>query len=149
VIITHSGMSIRFHENDLRDQGRATRGVRGIKLRAGDFVETFEIVDPDATLLIAGENGLAKRTPFDEYRLQSRGGSGIIAIRSANVAGALAIREDEEIVCLTSAGQTIRCPVKDIRVIGRTTRGVKLVNLAENERLIGIARIVEVAEEEA
>lgn len=149
VIVTHSGMSIRFHENDLRDQGRNTRGVRGIRLRKGDFVETFEIVNPEASLLIAGENGLAKRTAFDEYRLQSRGGSGIIAIRSANVAGALTVREEDEIVCLTSTGQTIRCPVKDIRVIGRTTRGVKLVNLAEKERLIGIAPIVEVAEEEA
>lgn len=149
VIVTHSGMSIRFHENDLRDQGRATRGVKGIKLRKDDFVETFEIVDKEASLLIAGENGLAKRTPFDEYRLQTRGGSGIIAIRSANVAGALAVREDDEIVCLTSAGQTIRCPVKDIRVIGRTTRGVRLVNLDKKERLIGIAPIIEVAEEEA
>jgi DNA gyrase subunit A len=149
VIITHHGMSIRFHENDLRDQGRVTRGVRGIRLKKDDFVETFEIVNPDASLLIAGENGLAKRTTFDEYRLQSRGGSGIIAIRSANVAGALAVREDDEIVCLTSTGQTVRCPVKEIRIIGRTTSGVKLVNLAKKERLIGIAPVVEVTEEEA
>lgn len=149
VIVTHQGMSIRFHENDLRSQGRSTRGVRGIRLREGDYVETFEIVDKEASLLIAGENGLAKRTVFDEYRLQNRGGSGVIAIRSANVAGALTVHEDDEVVCLTSTGQTIRCPVKDIRVIGRTTRGVKLVDLAKNERLIGIARIIEIAEDEA
>ena len=149
VLISHFGMSIRFHENDLRDQGRATRGVRGIRLRKDDFVEVLEIVDPEATLLVAGENGLGKRTPFDEYRLQNRGGGGIIAIRSSNVAGALAVRDEDEIMCLTSSGQTIRCPVRDIRVIGRTTRGVKLVNLGGEDRLIGIARIVEVSEEEA
>ncbi|HLS28087.1 MAG TPA: DNA gyrase C-terminal beta-propeller domain-containing protein, partial [Opitutales bacterium] len=133
----------------LRSQGRSSRGVRGIRLREGDYVETFEIVDKEASLLIAGENGLAKRTVFDEYRLQNRGGTGVIAIRSSNVAGALTVHEEDEIVCLTSTGQTIRCPVKDIRVIGRTTRGVKLVDLAKDERLIGIARIIEIAEDEA
>ncbi len=149
VMITHHGMSIRFHENDLRDQGRNTRGVRGIKLKQGDSVEIIEIVEADATLLIAGENGLGKRTPFDEYRTQSRGGSGIIAIRSSNVAGALSVKEEDEIMLLTSSGQTVRCPVKDIRVIGRTTRGVKLVNLGDDDKLIGIARIVDVDSEEA
>ncbi len=149
VMITHHGMSIRFHENDLRDQGRATRGVRGIKLKKDDAVEIIEIVEPDATLLIAGENGLGKRTQFDEYRTQSRGGSGIIAIRSSNVAGALSVREEDEIMLLTSSGQTVRCPVKDIRVIGRTTRGVKLVNLGDGDKLIGIARIVDIDAEEA
>jgi DNA gyrase subunit A len=149
VIVTHFGMSIRFHEEDLRELSRATRGVRGISLKKGDFVETFEIVEPGATLLVAGENGLGKRSPFEEYRLQTRGGSGIIAMRTSNVAGALTVHEDDEIVCLTSSGQTIRCPVKDIRVIGRTTQGVRLVNLGEGERLVGVARIVEVAEEEA
>ena len=149
VMITHHGMSIRFHENDLRDQGRATRGVRGIKLRKGDAVEIIEVVESDATLLIAGENGLGKRTQFEEYRTQSRGGSGIIAIRSSNVAGALSVKEEDEIMLLTSSGQTVRCPVKDIRVIGRTTRGVKLVNLGDDDKLIGIARIVDIDAEEA
>ncbi len=149
VMITHLGMSIRFHENDLRDQGRATRGVRGIKLKKGDSVEIIEVVKSDATLLIAGENGLGKRTQFEEYRTQSRGGSGIIAIRSSNVAGALSVKDDDEIMLLTSSGQTVRCPVKDIRVIGRTTRGVKLVNLGDDDKLIGIARIVDIDAEEA
>jgi len=149
VIVTHLGMSIGFRETDLREQGRATRGVRGISLKKNDVVETFEIVRPGASLLIAGEDGLGKRSSFDEYRLQTRGGSGIIAMRTTKVAGALTVDDDDEIVCLTSSGQTIRCPVNDIRIIGRTTRGVRLVNLGEGERLIGIARIVEVAEEEA
>ncbi len=149
VMITHHGMSIRFHENDLRDQGRATRGVRGIKLKKGDSVEIIEVVESDSTLLIAGENGLGKRTQFEEYRTQSRGGSGIIAIRSSNVAGALSVKDDDEIMLLTSSGQTVRCPVKDIRIIGRTTKGVKLVNLGDDDKLIGIARIVDIDAEEA
>ncbi len=149
VIITHKGMSIRFKESDLRDQGRATRGVRGIKLKGKDQVTTFEVIKPDATLLIAGENGQGKRTSFDQYRLQSRAGSGIIAIRSSNVAGALSVHENDEIMMLTQSGQAVRSPVKDIRVIGRTTQGVRLINLAPKDKLVGISRIVEVDVEEA
>lgn len=148
VLVTHHGMSIRFNEKDLRDLGRVTRGVKGISLKKGDFVEAIEIVDMDATLLVAGENGHGKRTPFSEYRLQSRGGSGVIAIRSSNVAGALAVKEEDEIMLLSSSGQTVRFPVKDLRVIGRTTRGVRLVNLGKKDKLIGVARIVETDEPE-
>ncbi len=149
VIITHKGMSIRFKETDLRDQGRATRGVRGIKLKGKDLVKTFEVVKLDATLLIAGENGQGKRTNFDQYRVQSRAGSGIIAIRSSNVAGALSVHEKDEIMMLTQSGQAVRSPVKDIRVIGRTTQGVRLINLAEGDKLIGLSRVIEVDVEEA
>ncbi len=149
VIITHKGMSIRFKETDLRDQGRATRGVRGIKLKGKDLVKTFEVVKLDATLLIAGENGQGKRTNFDQYRVQSRAGSGIIAIRSSNVAGALSVHEKDEIMMLTQSGQAVRSPVKDIRVIGRTTQGVRLINLAKGDKLIGLSRVIEVDVEEA
>jgi DNA gyrase subunit A len=149
VIITHKGMSIRFSEEDLRAQGRATRGVKGITLKGDDFVEAIETVDNSATLLIAGENGQGKRSNFEDYRLQSRGGSGIIAIRTSDVAGALSVRDDDEIMLLTNSGQAVRCPVKDIRVIGRTTQGVRLINLAENDKLIGIARIIEIDADEA
>lgn len=150
VLVTHSGMSIRFKETDLRDQGRATRGVKGVTLKKGDdFVETIEVVDTNATLLIAGENGQGKRTEFDQYRVQNRGGSGIIAIRTSGVAGALSVHENDEIMMLTHSGQAVRSPVKDIRVIGRTTQGVRLINLAKGDKLIGISKIVEVDEEEA
>ena len=149
VIITHKGMSIRFKETDLRDQGRATRGVRGIKLKGKDLVKTFEVVKPDATLLIAGENGQGKRTNFDQYRVQSRAGSGIIAIRSSNVAGALSVYENDEIMMLTHLGQAVRSPVKGIRVIGRTTQGVRLINLAPKDKLIGLSKVIEVDVEEA
>ena len=149
VIITHLGMSIRFRESDLRDQGRATRGVRGIKLKGKDKAVTLEVVDTNATLLIAGENGQGKRTNFDQYRLQNRAGSGIIAIRSSKVSGALSVHENDEIMMLTQSGQAVRSPVKDIRVIGRTTQGVRLINLKKRDKLVGLSKIIEVDVEEA
>lgn len=146
VIVTRAGMSIRFPETDLRDQGRATRGVKGVTLkRDNDCVRAIEVVNPNATLLIAGENGQGKRTEYSEYRTQTRGGSGIIALKTESVvAGALSVHEGDEIMMLTVAGQAVRSPVKDIRVIGRATQGVRLINLAKGDRLVGLCRIVEV-----
>jgi len=150
VIVTHAGMSIRFKESDLRDQGRATRGVKGVTLKKDDdYVETIEVVDENAALLICGENGQGKRTKYEEYRLQSRGGSGIIAIKTEGVAGALSVHEDDEIMMFTKNGQAVRSPVKDIRIIGRTTQGVRCINLGDKDKLVGICRIVEVDAEEA
>lgn len=151
VLVTHAGMSIRFPETDLRDQGRATRGVKGITLKKkDDFVQALEVVDTECTMLVAGENGMGKRSNYDEYRVQSRGGSGIIALKTeSNVTGALSVKEEDEIMMLTEGGQAVRSPVKDIRVIGRSTQGVRLINLAEGDKLIGLCRIVEVAEEDA
>lgn len=150
VIVTHAGMSIRFKETDLRDQGRPTRGVKGVTLKKDDdFVETLEVVDPKATLLICGENGQGKRTNYDEYRVQTRGGSGIIAIKTEGVAGALSVHEKDEIMMFTKNGQAVRSPVKDIRIIGRTTQGVRCINLGDKDKLVGISRIVEVEAEEA
>ena len=100
------------------------------------------MVDSGSTLLIAGELGQGKRTNYDEYRLQNRGGSGVIAIKTHGVAGALSVREDDEIMMFTQGGQAVRSPVKDIRVIGRTTQGVRLINLAEGDKLVGISRVV-------
>ncbi|MGE9295020.1 MAG: DNA gyrase C-terminal beta-propeller domain-containing protein [Puniceicoccales bacterium] len=146
VIVTREGMSIRFQETDLRDQGRATRGVKGVTLKkADDVVKAIEVVDSNATLLIAGENGIGKRTDYSEYRTQSRGGSGIIALKTASkVAGALSVHEGDEIMMFTVGGQAVRSPVKDVRIIGRTTQGVRLINLAQDDRLIGLCRVVEV-----
>ncbi len=143
VLITYAGMSIRFSENDLRAQGRATRGVRGVTLKKeNDCVKAVVVVDNDSTLLIAGELGQGKRTAYDEYRIQNRGGSGVIAIKTHGVAGALSVREDDEIMMFTQGGQAVRSPVKGIRVIGRTTQGVRLINLAEGDKLVGISRVV-------
>jgi DNA gyrase subunit A len=143
VIVTHNGMSIRFKESDLRDQGRATRGVKGIRLKKKDVVKTAVVVDHDSSLLIVGENGLGKRSDFEDYRLQSRGGSGVIAMKTDGVAGALTVTEDDEIMILTLSGQAIRSPVKDVRVIGRTTQGVRMMNLNDNDKIVAIAEVVE------
>jgi DNA gyrase subunit A len=148
ILITSNAQSIRFSETDLRDQGRATRGVRGIKLKnEQDAVVAIEIVNNEEKLLIAGANGLGKRTEFSEYRTQSRGGSGIIAIKSDKVAGALSVTEDDEIMMFTLKGQAVRSPIKDVRVTGRAASGVKLVNLSDKDQLIGISKVI--ASEEA
>lgn len=148
VMITQKGMSIRFSETELRDQGRATRGVRGIRLKGDDYVKAMQVVDPTMTLLIASEQGLGKRSNYDDYRLQARGGSGIIAIRAQGVAGALNVTNDDEIMMFTHSGQAVRSPVKDVRVIGRTTQGVRLVNLSNGDSLIGISKVIQVEEGE-
>jgi DNA gyrase subunit A len=109
----------------------------------------MEVVDKSATLLIVGENGQGKRTSYDEYRLQSRGGSGIIAIKTQGVAGALSVQEEDEVMLVTRKGQSVRSPVKDIRIIGRTTQGVRCINLAEGDKVIGVSKIIEVDAEEA
>ena len=147
VIITRKGMSIRFAEDQLRDQGRVTRGVKGITLKKGDYVQAMEVVNDQETLLIAGEKGIGKRSSYEEYRSQNRAGSGIIAIRTEAVTGALSVHDTDEIMMLTHSGQAVRSPVKDIRVIGRTTQGVKLINLAPSDRLVGISKVVEGDEE--
>ncbi len=151
VLVTRQAMSIRFSEKDLRPMGRATRGVRGIKLKQeDDAVVAIEVVDNEAHLLTAGENGLGKRTAFSEYRLQTRGGSGIRAMKTERVAAALSVREEDEIVMFSLAGQAVRSPVKDVRIIGRSTTGVRLINVSKDkDRLIGISKVIEVDEEEA
>ncbi len=143
LIVTQNGMSIRFRETDMRDQGRATRGVKGITLKQEDYVKSAVVPNPEATLLIVGENGLGKRSDFEDYRLQSRGGTGVIAMRTSGVAGALAVKEEDEIMILTLSGQAIRSPVKDVRVIGRTTQGVRMMNIAEDDKIVATAGVVE------
>jgi DNA gyrase subunit A len=152
VLITKDGMSLRFHEEQLRDQGRNTVGVWGIRPEKGDHVVAIAIVDPNAMLLVAGENGIGKRTPFDDYRRQSRGGKGIITMRTGektgNVVGALTVREADEIMLITNKGQMVRTRVKEIRETGRNTMGVKLMDLRNGEKLQAIAPVVSQAEEE-
>ncbi len=152
VLITKDGMSLRFHEEQLRDQGRNTVGVWGIRPEKGDHVVANAIVDPNAMLLVAGENGIGKRTSFDDYRRQSRGGKGIITMRTGektgNVVGALTVRESDEIMLITNKGQMVRTRVKEIRETGRNTMGVKLMDLRNGEKLQAIAPVVSQAEEE-
>jgi DNA gyrase subunit A len=146
VIITRDGMSIRFNEEDARPMGRPAGGVRGISLYKGDAVVALSVVVPDAKLLVAGENGIGKRTDFEEYRIQSRGGKGIITMKTNEktgaVVGALTVRDTDEIMLITVGGQMVRIPVQGIREAGRNTQGVKLVNLAEKDKLQAIAPVV-------
>jgi DNA gyrase subunit A len=152
VFITRRGMSLRFHEEQLRDQGRNTVGVWGIRPQKNDHVVAIAIVDPDTMLLVAGENGIGKRTSFDEYRRQSRGGKGIITMKAGektgDVVGALSVRETDELMLITNKGQMVRTRVREIRETGRNTMGVKLMDLRHGEKLQAIAPVVSQAEEE-
>jgi DNA gyrase subunit A len=152
VLITHEGMSIRFNEEELRDQGRNTVGVWGIRPEKGDFIVAAALVNNDAKLLVAGENGLGKRTGFDEYRLQSRGGKGIITMKTTDktggVAGALTVRDADELMLITNKGKMVRTKVAGIRETGRNAQGVILINMREGEILSGIAPVVSNEEEE-
>jgi DNA gyrase subunit A len=151
VLITRGGMSLRFHEEQLRDQGRNTVGVWGIRPEKGDHVVAIAVVNPNAMLLVTGENGIGKRTPFDDYRKQSRGGKGIITMktgdRTGNVVGALSVTDNDELMLITTKGQMVRTRVKEIRETGRNAMGVKLLTLREGEKLQAIAPVVSQAEE--
>ena len=153
MLITHEGMSIRFTENQLRDQGRATIGVKGIELDKDDRVESIEVVEPNATLLAITENGYGKRTGFDEYRVQNRGGKGIITIktteRNGKVVGAHSVHDHDAIMLITSGGQMIRMLVSDIRTISRNTQGVRLINLEEGDLLVSATPVEPEVEETA
>jgi DNA gyrase subunit A len=146
VLITKDGMSIRFSEEDIRDMGRTATGVWGIRPDKGDRVIGAALVVSDATLLVAGSHGVGKRTEFDEYRLQGRGGKGIITMKvtdkTGEVVSALSVRETDEIMLITSGGQSVRTRVSEIRMTGRNAQGVRLIGLAEGEKLQATARVV-------
>ena len=163
VLITAGGMSIRFSEEDVRAMGRPAGGVRGISLDPDDAVVAQAVVVRDATLLVAGENGIGKRTPFDMvledgriepvYRLQSRGGKGIITMKlnekTGRVVGALTVRDNDEVMLITTAGQMVRIFVKGIRETGRNAQGVKLIDLAEGDKLQAIAPVISEQQQDA
>ena len=146
VMITREGQSIRFSEEDVRSMGRTAVGVRGIRLEPSDAVVASAVVVPDAALLVAGDNGIGKRTDFDEYRVQSRGGKGIITMKTnektGQVIGALTVKDNDEIMLITVGGQMVRISVNGIREAGRNTQGVKLINLDEKDKLQAIAPVI-------
>ena len=152
VLITKDGQSIRFNEEEMRDQGRNSIGVWGIRPDEGDKVVAAAIVDNECTLLVAGANGIGKRTPFEDYRTQSRGGKGIITMKTGDktgeVVGALTVRENDELMLITNKGQMVRTRVSEIRECGRNTMGVKLMDLKGAEKLQAIAPVIADAEEE-
>jgi DNA gyrase subunit A len=153
VLITAEGMSIRFEESDVRAMGRPAAGVRGITLEKGDEVVSLELANPKATLLVAGENGIGKRTSFDEYRLQSRGGKGIITMKTTDktgkVIGALSVTDSDEMMLISASGKMVRTAVKDIREAGRNTQGVKLLSLDSKDKLTAIAPVISEEQQDA
>ena len=130
----------------LRDMGRQATGVRGIRLRKDDYVVSVTVVEEGAMLLVASENGLGKRSQFDEYRIQSRGGKGIITMKTTDKTGkviaALVVHEEDELMLMTTSGQSVRIPVNQIRETGRNAQGVKLLTLKKGELLQDIARVI-------
>jgi DNA gyrase subunit A len=146
VLITREGQSNRFSEEDVRPMGRTAVGIRGIRLESTDAVVALAVEVPSATLLVASENGIGKRTGFDEYRLTYRGGKGVITMRttdrSGNVVGALSVQDSDELMLITVSGQMVRIAVKGIRECGRVTQGVKLIDLEEGDKLQAIAPVI-------
>jgi DNA gyrase subunit A len=153
VLITKSGLSLRFNEEQARSQGRATSGVFGIRPRNEDCVIGLALVSDDQKLLVASENGIGKRTSFDDYRQQSRGGKGVITMKctekTGSVVGAAAVADNDELMLMTTGGQSIRIRVSDVRETGRNAQGVKLVTLSNGEKLQDIAPVRESTEDES
>jgi DNA gyrase subunit A len=149
---TRHGMAIRFHEGDIRSMGRTAYGVRGITLRDDDFVVAMEVVRPGGTLLTVTERGFGKRTEIDEYRVQSRGGVGIINIatseRNGLVVGVAYVQETDELLLITQQGMILRMQANGVRSIGRATQGVRLIDIEADDKVVSIARLVEKEEEE-
>lgn len=147
VLASRQGKLIRFSEKEVRDMGRVTRGVTGIRLRKGDEVVGMEVLDPGATLLTVTENGYGKRTRTEEYRVQSRGGQGIITIktdaRNGQVVGMKQITDKDELMLISNSGKIIRMKADTIPVIGRNTKGVRLIVLEEGEKVVSIAKLAD------
>jgi len=141
------GKSIRFHESNVRPTGRASQGVRGIRLADGDYLVGMEVLTNGKTLMTVTENGYGKRTSIDEYPVQKRGGKGVITIKTTErnglVVAILAVTDEDDLMLLTDRGKIIRMPVKDISVIGRNTQGVRLITMEPGERVVGAARLAE------
>jgi DNA gyrase subunit A len=152
VLATREGMAIRFSEVDARPMGRATEGVRGIDLSGDDIVVGMVVIREGSTLLVVSERGMGKRTVVDAYRLQRRGGKGVINLktseRTGKVVSIMAVTEDEQLMLITRRGVVNRQAVEEISVIGRATQGVKLVNLDEGDAVMDVARIIADDEEE-
>jgi len=148
---THAGMAIRFAETDVRAMGRTAYGVRGITLREDDYVVAMEVVRPGGTLLTVTEHGYGKRTEIDEYRVQSRGGVGIINIatseRNGQVVGVAYVQEGDELLVITQQGMILRMQTNDVRAIGRATQGVRLIDIEGEDKVVSIAKLVEKEEE--
>lgn len=150
MLFTKNGMAVRFDENLIRAIGRVARGVRGVTLKNDtDAVIACEIVTPDQTVLVVCENGFGKRSKVDDFRQTNRGGVGVRSIitsqRNGLVIGAISVTDSDSVVLMSNLGQTIRMSMKDLRVLGRSTQGVRLVNLPAEDRVVAIQKIEEMS----
>ena len=147
LLSTVDGQAIRFKEEQVRATGRGTMGVIGIRLEQDDQVVSMEVLRPGASVLTVSDNGMGKRTATDEYRLQGRGGRGTITMktteRTGRVVGVQQVVDEEQLMLITDGGKIIRLRVADIRVIGRNTQGVRLIDLDNGERVVSLARLAE------
>jgi DNA gyrase subunit A len=146
-LTTRQGKSIRFHEDEIREMGRVAAGNIGIRMESGDQVVGMDVLDEGATILTVTENGFGKRTRTEEYRVQGRGGKGIVTIKTTQRNGlvvyACQVTDPDELMIITEQGKIIRLKVADISVIGRNTQGVKLIDLAEGEKVVAVAKVIE------
>jgi len=147
LVATSSGKAILFEEVDIRPMGRTATGVRGIALGDSDEVIGMEVIHPDSTVLTVTENGYGKRTRIDDYRVQRRGGQGIINIkttaRNGPVVGVTQVVDGDDVMLITDAGKVLRCSVDGISTMGRATQGVRVMNLSSDESLVTVARLAE------
>ncbi len=152
IMATRDGKIIRFNESDVRDMGRSARGVRGIKLREGDAVVEMDVLGDATHILTVTVNGYGKRTPVDRYRKQTRGGYGIIDIRTSDrngkVAGVKAVKDDDQIMLISTQGMVMRMRVKQASVRGRSTQGVRLIMLEDKDALSSLTRLAESTDSE-
>ncbi len=152
VLASRQGKAIRFTETDVRPMGRTARGVKGIKLAAGDAVVSMAVVEPDGTLLTVTDKGYGKRSRIGDYRLQSRGGMGIINVRATERNGHVVavpfVRDEDEVMVITAQGMIMRLRVKDFGVLSRATQGVRLIQLEEGDHVVAVAKLAEKDEEE-
>ena len=152
ILSTLDGQSIRFKEHQVRPTGRGTYGVLGMRLDPGDAVVSMEMLNRGASILTVSEKGYGKRTEMEEYRLQSRGGKGVITMKAndktGRIVGGQQVTDDDQLMLVTNNGKIIRLRMRDIRVIGRNTQGVRLIDVEEGERVVSLARLAEKEEDE-
>jgi DNA gyrase subunit A len=147
MLFSSAGKVIRFPETDVRSMGRVSRGVRGMRIADDEKIIALIIAQEEGAILTATEHGYGKRTDLAEYRVQGRGGQGIISIqtsdRNGSVVGAVQVCDDDQIMLITNGGTLVRTPVKDVSLVGRNTQGVRLINLSKQEKLVGVERVIE------
>ena len=146
MLFTHLGMAVRFDESKVRPMGRMARGVKGATLREeNDYIVGCEVVNGDESILVVCENGFGKRSQVEDFRQTNRGGVGVRSIitseRNGNVVGALSVTDDDGMVMMSSTGQTVRISMRDLRVMGRNTQGVKLANMKEDDYLVAVQKL--------